>query len=559
MRQVVLHAFTILCWSPILLLADQVALSSTLRAAEVPMSQPSQETAKQKARSQPTTKLAAPPSNNNVKSDARASATVLSFFKQDGNKQFGITDPQKEIRILPIESDPNFPDRLIARVQQLVGGVPLFGARATLVLKPGQNVVRTSGNLTPTREVADVKTVPTIHWLEAVERAANHYRQLFAIPSRCGLASTETGACQITTQLFVFDPARVGLKPGVPRLAWMVRLGTFVMFIDAHDGSLVFEYNDLQSVRDRMTYDLDGQKMEEHGVLVLDEDGPIGGVQIPHDATMAHGGAAEVYRLFKNLGREIDAPQKSNVRVALNDSRAKWHPEGMAYYRPQVPDAVDIVGHEFTHGVIRSIHVTPGHPGPPFIGDPGAISEGFADYFGTAIEGKDNWRIGESLTDGPLRDMANPHRGVFSTVPCAPSTPYDPGFYPNCKLWPSWNYGQPDHYTEKVTKVDLICDWSGEKDKDCPHLNCGIFNKATYLASVGGDHHGVHVKGIKSKKLTRILYRALLLWDPYSADMNTTAQVIAKSCTDLVGQYKITKANCIQVKKAFEAVGLPVP
>jgi len=563
---------TVLCCSPGMLLTEQAALGGT----NISTSRESQETTplKPKRRIESTSANSAQPggsksssgaksrdepksgsvlkSQEMVKADNKTSKAVRDFFKQEGEKRFAITDSQNNISILRIDTDPNFPNRRIARVQQFVDGVPVFGARANVLVKQGKDVVRTTGKLSATNAVANIKPIPTIDWLDALERAIVRYRQDFPQSSpykQCNLGSIEIRTCRIATQLLIFDPARVGLKTGVARLAWMVRLDNVVMFLDANDGSLIFRYSDLQSAAttNRLTYDLNGEGIEGHGVLVLNENGPVDGAQVPHDADMAHRGAAKVHKFFKNLGYDIQDPQVSNVRVEIPDSKAKWHPYGMAYFGPQVPQSVDIVGHEFTHGVLRAIQeLDLNDPGPAF-GEPGAVNEGFADYFGAVIEGKDNWTIGENLPDGPLRDMGNPHSG---------------GFDPKEPPWKPWgnNSGQPDHYTEKVTAYDDICGYSPwpENENDCPHINSGIFNKATYLASVGGVHHGVDVKGIGKKKLTRVLYAALFQMDPLS-EMSTAAKVIVTSCTDLVGQFSISNADCNQVKTAFKAVGLTTP
>jgi Zn-dependent metalloprotease len=541
MRLVLPYALTVLCCSPGLLLAGQAMPEQT-----VPASHENQER-ETKRSTDAALKTRPAPDRSENKLVREVLAAVRKYLEQEGGKRFGITDVQKEIRISRIESDPTFPDRRVVRGEQIVRGVPVFGTQTTFVVKPTKGVVSATSGLAPAAELANVDTTPTIRWFDAVGRAIAAYRQTKG-STRIRSCQTPTESCSITAQLQIFEPTRLGLKAGVARLAWLVRLDTLVVFIDAHDGTRIFRYNDLQSSRHRLTYDLEGGADLGHG-LVMDENGPVPGVTISHDAKTAHSGAASAYSFFRKLGRDSydngGAKIESNVR-ADNDSYGQWHVGAkMLVYRLQAPDALDIIGHEFTHGVIQH------SAGLHYFDEPGALNESFADYFGAEIEAftshKHNWTIGEGLNlpEGPLRNMADPHNG---------------GFNPQDGPWP-WNRGQPDHYTEKVTAVDNICKFSSyaEKTSGCIHLNSGIFNKAAYLAAAGGIHHGVTVKGIGRKKLTRILYETLEERLDPSSDMNTAAQAIVTSCKDLIGQYGISTANCADVKNAFAAIGLPVP
>jgi len=70
--------------------------------------------------------------------------------------------------------------------------------------------------------------------------------------------------------------------------------------------------------------------------------------------------------------------------------------------------AIDITGHEFTHGVIHHTSQLAIH------GEAGSIGEAYADFFGLRIEGKGDWIIGENmyLPDSPvsaIRTLKNPH------------------------------------------------------------------------------------------------------------------------------------------------------
>jgi neutral peptidase B len=394
------------------------------------------------------------------------------------------------------------------------------------------------------------------------------------------------------------DPTIRGLKDDRLRLAWYVWVDGIAVFIDAQDGSTVFHYDDMLSAFDGLRiYDVDGggQAQCETVNPVLDENGPYPGAPSVsadwrNNAARAQAEAKKAYEFFKTLRWNSYDNQgsviKSCVRVKESnwDNRTgQWNPSAHCiYFYPGLPLAQDIAGHEFTHGVIQFLVKQP--PGSAWSGglhpwnESGALGESLADFFGSQIEGL-NWTIGEDLPcelfyDAdlkdpsnalPLRDMADPHKGTYSTTPCDPNDPNEPpprqqGFYPNCPPW-SWNHGQPDHYDQLVTPEQQLCDWK-ERGNGCIHINNGIFNKAMYLAANGGDHHNVRVKGIGKEKLVRIIFRALhskrITQD---ITMKPFAELSQETCTQMSAKkiHQITQSNCDQVKNAFVAVGLMNP
>lgn len=502
--------------------------------------------------------------------DRLASEAVTNFFKKEGMQRFAIPEPEKEIRITRIRPDPDFPDRRIVVVQQqTVQGIPIFGATSTVEFSPQQGVVMHSGAIVPEERIRSVGAVPTISWTEAIDRALESYR-------RSGESSSRTRPneeqCAVKIQLEVFDPANLRLKTGSARLAWYVRVKGFVVFIDAENGSPIFHYNDIQSAfGGRRTYDVDNGLQDQcFESLVLGENGAEPGAPpVSHDpddnAGKAHAAAKQAYEFFKQLGWDSYDNQGSfiNSCVRAKDERnqyGQWDPDAkcMIFY-PGLPSALDIAGHEFTHGVIQFL------PALIYHGESGALNEALADFFGSQIESL-NWTIGENVpmdssytqppTNAlPLRDMENPHKGNSSVTPCSKMTaPPEPGFYPNCPQW-NWNQGQPDHYAELIDPEQHdICAYEGG-DNGCVHLNSGIFNKAMFLAANGGDHHDVHVKGIKRQKLVRIMFRTLEKLGA-SSDLKMGAETSVEACAGLIGRFQIKQVDCDQVNNAFVAVGL---
>ncbi len=114
---------------------------------------------------------------------------------------------------------------------------------------------------------------------------------------------------------------------------------------------------------------------------------------------------------------------------------------------------LDIVGHEWTHGIIDHINDL------TYSGESGALNESWADAFGTLVQnyaegGAIDWKIGQNYfptdPDVAIRYMDNPALA-----------------------------GDPDHYLERYT---------GTLDNGGVHTNSGIPNRAFSLLVAGGTH-----------------------------------------------------------------------
>jgi thermolysin len=127
--------------------------------------------------------------------------------------------------------------------------------------------------------------------------------------------------------------------------------------------------------------------------------------------------------------------------------------------------ALDIVGHELTHGL------TDFSSGLISQNESGALDESFSDILGTSVEffyqppgsgsRQADYLIGEDvLRPGGARSMSNP--GAF---------------------------GDPDHYSRRLITTE---------DNGGIHSNCGISNQAFYLAIEGGTNRtsNLSVQGV---------------------------------------------------------------
>jgi Zn-dependent metalloprotease len=468
------------------------------------------------------------------------------------------------------KKDPDFPDRTIATVQQQVDGVPVFGSTGKLTLDQLGGVSKYIGTAS---QVAIEDTKPKLTDAEAIEAARVKLRELIKggrdlnpIPLPPNVATAAANA-----SLTVFDPAIIDKKSkGATRLAYLVNIETFRLFVDAKSGEVFYYYRDQPSGMLRRIYDL-GRSTVFPGTKVADEETHEIADTLNDDSMTAfrNGGVVRDY-FFMLFGRDgyddNDGPSGPRGGGALESyvrygslSNAYWCPApstvcpkaNVMVYGPGYAEAIDIVGHEITHGIVAH------EKNLLYLNESGAVNESLADIFGTLIEQyinvpRGNWVIGEKLPGfseaTPMRSLAEPNlkdREGHSM------------FHRDVRYSMS-NRGQPDRYADLLTPLDPLCGKTRMQDNGCVHFNSGILNKMAYLISEGGEHYGVKVSGIGRIKLARLAYRTMTAQLNESSGLVEAADGFMLSCLELAeaGKGGITSEDCDQVGAAQSAVGL---
>ena len=175
--------------------------------------------------------------------------------------------------------------------------------------------------------------------------------------------------------------------------------------------------------------------------------------------------------------------------------------------------ALDVVGHELTHGVtFHSANLI-------YRDEPGALNESMSDVFGEMVEahvlGAPDWLVGSVLAP-PLRNMANP--GALSVF----GAPY------------------PSHYAQYR---DL-----GTTDNGGVHVNSSIINHAFYQLAAG-----LSGSGIGTDAAARIFYRALTVYLTANARFVDARLACLQAAADLFGPGSNAQQR---VAQAFDAVGI---
>lgn len=510
-----------------------------------------------------TRSLGGEPSEDDVRRAVEAfmaTSQIRSAFPE-GNAQ------ERKV-VTQVRRDPDIKGQSIAYVTQRLNGIPVFGSSAKYVVNPALAVTDITASYS---SVAINSTAPGISAEDAIGVARAHVRELLSKRARDpGLdrlfANLDT--LQPKAELTIFDPALLrtrGANPGPLRLTWLVSVDSLRVFVDAENRNVLFFYRDHPSIMVRRVYDLSSNNVFP-GQKVLDEETNERSDLVPADATRAFQNTGFVRDFFyivlgrsglEAAGAKANMPLESYVRYS-SEQNARWCKDqsvncpkaNVMVYGPGFAGALDVVGHEVTHGIIAH------EADLVYADESGAVNEALADIFGTLIEfqardGAGNWSIGESLPGyseaSPMRSMAEPHlKGQGNASLFNKTLPFSVS-----------NRGQPDHYSEYVARSDALCDSTWDYLNGCVHFNSGVLNKLAYLISEGGEHKGQLVTGIGRQKLARIAYRALTTKLNATSSLVHAADSFVSACTDLVGAAaSISAQDCVQVENARRAVGL---
>ncbi len=209
---------------------------------------------------------------------------------------------------------------------------------------------------------------------------------------------------------------------------------------------------------------------------------------------------------FINVADPDDGTAMDN---AFWNGKAIYYGNGNTLFKP-LAGALDVGGHELTHGVIQNT------ANLSYSGESGAINESMADIFGCMIDSLD-WQIGEDVVKpgnyptGALRDLSDPHNGGTDLS--------DAGW-------------QPRILSEK---------YKGSSDNGGVHINSGIPNYAFYLLA----------QSTKRTSAEKIFYRALTTYLVRSSQFIDLRIACIQAAKDIFGN---SSAEAIATGNAFDTV-----
>lgn len=484
---------------------------------------------------------------------------------------FKLSDPAAEMRLKQLH-----PDKLgyeHAVFDQYYQGVPYWGQRLVGHFDNSGQLYLVTARYAPTPPTT-LNVTPTVTAEQAIYTATSDLGATGLIRRSSPLLRQLLNYDGPQANLYVWSKQGVG----DPHLVWHVLIrpnlrDLWYYFVDAHSGEVLEAYNNTQSEgpATATATDLNGVSQTIHtyesgGVYRLIDasremwvsgqsnpfDSPQGAIVTYEmggiiflggnldwiesndntwsDATSvsAHYHTGLVYQYYYlQHGRESVDNQGGNMISVIhvpNDNgtpmdNAYWNGsyvslgDGASYFTP-LAGALDVMAHEFTHGVIDyTVQLE-------YQYQSGALNESYADVGGALVD-DDDWLIGEDIVvpqyfpSGAMRDMANPHNGA-----------------------------QPGDFDWQPATMSEYVDMPLSEDNGGVHVNSGIPNHAAYLI---GD-------AIGREKMGDIYYRILdghyLGRYAQFVDMRLAAIQAAEEL------YGGESAEVQAVKDAFTAVGI---
>lgn len=249
--------------------------------------------------------------------------------------------------------------------------------------------------------------------------------------------------------------------------------------------------------------------------------------QIDEVATDAHWASEMTYDYYLNYHNRNSIDDNgfalmSYVHYDVAYDNAFWDGMRMTYGDGSGTPycALDVVGHEITHGL------TSYTANLVYAYEPGAINEGFSDIFGTCIEfyGKPqsaNWTMGEDL-GFIMRSMSNPNL-----------------------------YGNPDTYHGDYW-------YYGSDDNGGVHYNSSVLNHWFYLIAMGGSGtndigNSFSIQGIGIDSAAAVAFRTLTVYLTNTSDYEDTRFYAILAAIDLFGP---CSSAVEAVTRAWYAVGI---
>jgi len=340
-----------------------------------------------------------------------------------------------------------------------------------------------------------------------------------------------------------------------PRLTYKMTLsgdsqvGGATLWIDAQTGELIAEDLNRLDIAPIDVVEMSDacQEVDEHGYPVgfdpkLCKKTISAGVVSPTadaSARRAASNASKVATYYLNTHNRNSFDGRGTgilnlVHIGKKFSNAFWDTQDqlMAYGDGDGEElgdftlAVDVAGHEMTHGVVSATAKLQG------FGEAGALNEAFADIFGKLIAKDGSWTIGKEL----FLDQTHPH-GIRDLA--------DPGSLKTHYRDPNTGVVSERPYPSKMSEMFPVrgpCQ-AGTNDKCWVHVNSTIPSHAAYLI----------MQDLGMQNAEKIFYLTLTQYLRPTSSFRTMARAMRTACGQLYG---VSSDSCSKVGRALTSVGL---
>ncbi|WP_235001543.1 M4 family metallopeptidase [Halobacillus sp. Marseille-P3879] len=435
-------------------------------------------------------------------------------------------------------------------MKQQKNEIPVEGHKITVHYDENNQVQAVNGLFNQSVEDEDISTEPTISKeksLQTAQDSVNAPAQLKASPTSELVIYPFNNKNHLTYKVNVHF---LGEEPG----NWFV-------YVDAHSGEVVDQYNSIMHAEDyksstgvglgvlggqrhlHITHKNDKEKSKgTHFYLYDNSHENLDGIytydlknewgtqsaeifnshraafkdNYDRPAVDAHYNSEKVYKYFlEEHGRNsIDGEGmeiESNVHYGEDYNNAFWDGSQMTYgdgdgkFFIPLSAGLDVAAHEMTHGV--TTHTA----GLKYRNQSGALNEAFSDIFGALVDEED-WEIGEDIMAEEAIETGRTSLRSLS----------DPGKYPVSEDYVPYGDGSGMYPSHMDEYYDLPIDL----DNGGVHINSSIINHAAYLT---GEQIG-------KEKLGQIYYRALSVYLTPDSDFSHAREVLIQSAEDIYGE-----------------------
>ena len=489
--------------------------------------------------------LGAPPDGHfEVDATAKSAAsTAAEQFIGEHRGAFGMVSGKAGVRVLDTRS---LGARVISRMQQLYGTVPVFGAQILVQSDANGNVLLVNSDIATDLRSLDTGAVSLTPRVDAAQAGS---KALAAVAARS--ENVAEGDLSVTDgpELMVYAPSVLG-QTGALRLVWRVEvygdeehLVQECVLIDAQSGQETFHYSKIPHGRYRVLYDLQNQLYVPALPTRVESQPPVG---IPEVDTI-YEYFGDVYDYFyqsyawDNFDNGTERPPAGftflpiMVLVRYPELNASFIPFGSnsMFVIGTGLGVDDVIGHEFTHGVTEYTSQL------IYQGFSGAINESFSDIWGEFVDltngaGNDDaevrWDMGEDVPAEIISGLSSNQQEIGLRNMKDPTV-----------------FGDPDRLNSPLLyPVDSAFDNGGV------HFNSGIGNKLCYLLTDGDEFNGQKVTGFGIETVSDLYWECQNILTP-SADYHDLYYALMAGSINL-GLSRDARLNVLAACLAVEIV-----
>lgn len=443
----------------------------------------------------------------------------------------GIKDPYNELKLLVVSSDEYGAEYTFA---QVYNDYDVYSRRITVSADASGVTDSLGSGAYPTEKLADVDTTITISKADAEALAENKYG------GECKVVAGSTTMVYFTINKYEENPV-FAYSVSVSGDSSEGKYIEATIFIDSKSGDIIYVNSNVTGASadtgsgkneqgDKVTFpiaftwtdwyffymeDLEREIQMYDQILFVDcRIGSEFNWWKDETAISAYTNIIKTYDWYKNtLGHKSVDGNGLDLKVVVHDAsyyeNAFWRgSDSTLHFCDNSPSnkndvttsgALDVVAHEFTHGVFQYIT-----GGVPYSNAPGAINEGYADIFGCLVEG--DWQIGEDWQT--LRDASNPTA-----------------------------YNAPDKLSSPFY-IDYTVDSS---DNGGVHTNSSLVYHAAYL---------MNKYGMSRETLAKVWYKSLRMGYDATSDFYTVRRNVLKAAKKM----NLDEESIVIIKKAFDDV-----